>query len=79
MKEHLIHFFPFLHKDFRKLSEDEIQSEETFKELFPDEPIELYKLKAVALYQKEDNTINFVVEHKVTSKIIQKKKPNAKV
>lgn len=80
MKEHLIHFFPFLNKEFRKLSDDELQSEEVFKELFPNEDIELYKLKAIAAFQKaEENTINFEVEHKVISTIIQKKKPNAKV
>lgn len=52
MKQHLLHFFPFLKKEFRTIEENEVNSEEVFKELFPDEDIELYKLKAVAAYQK---------------------------
>ena len=50
-KEHLLHFFPFLKKEFRQIIKEEITSEETFKELFPDEVFDSYKLKAVFEYQ----------------------------
>jgi len=82
MKEHLIHYFPFLNKDFRKLSDDELQSEEVFKELFPDEPIELHKLKAIALFQKDEfGTLRVYNLSDETKKAIKniKVKPNAKI
>lgn len=52
MKKAMIHFFPFLKKEFRKLKEKEVKSEKVFKELFPDEPIDLVKLKAVYKFQQ---------------------------
>jgi len=90
MKEHLIHYFPFLNKEFRKLSDDELQSEEVFKELFPNEPIELHKLKAIALFQREefkDIAVSFKEYVKNSNDKIElqieeaklKVKPNAKV
>lgn len=42
--EHLFHFLPFLRNDYRKLTKAETTSEEVFKELFPDEEIDLSKL-----------------------------------
>jgi len=51
MKEHLIHYFPFLNKEFRKLDKKELKSEKTFKELFPDESVNLSKLTAIYKYQ----------------------------
>lgn len=54
MKENLKHYFPFLKKEFRNLEQKELKSQEVFKELFPNEPIELWKLKAIAAYQKID-------------------------
>ena len=77
MKQHLLHFFPFLKKDFRTIEESEINSEETFKELFPDEPIDLYKLKAVAAYQKS-NIQTFVVTGKAI-KSVQKLERNREI
>lgn len=87
MKEHLIHYFPFLNKEFRKLSEGELHSEEVFKELFPDEPIELHKLKAIFVYQNSNETntsyvadTNGTLEVEVTvGKNKVKAKGNAKV
>jgi len=81
MKEHLLHFFPFLHKEFRKLDEKELQSEETFKELFPNEPIELYKLRTIYVYQNADEAKVFVTaEQKETfQKLERKPKGNAKI
>lgn len=74
MKTHLKHFFPFLHKEFRKLEEKELQSEETFKELFPNEPIELWKLKTIFVYQKDD-----YVTGDDFKEVITKPKKNAKI
>jgi len=54
MKEHLLHFFPFLRTDFRKLEESELQSEETFKELFPNDVVELWKLRTIYVYQQPE-------------------------
>lgn len=79
MKEHLIHYFPFLNKEFRKLSDDELQSEETFKELFPDEPIELHKLRAIATFQRLEETYILVSSDTPNVKIEVKTKRNAKV
>lgn len=50
-KEHLLHFFPFLKKEFRQIVKEEIKSEETFKELFQNEVFDSHKLKAVYEYQ----------------------------
>ena len=51
-KEYLLHFFPFLKKEFRTLDKKEITSEETFKELFPEEKhFDSYKLKAIYEFQ----------------------------
>jgi hypothetical protein len=81
MKEHLKHFFPFLHKEFRKLEEKELQSEETFKELFPNEPIELYKLRTIYVYQNADEVKVFVTssEKQSTQKLDRKIIKNAKI
>jgi len=62
MKEHLIHFFPFLNKEFRPLKENEIRSEEVFKELFPNEPIDISKLRAVYMFQQDGNKTFEVVD-----------------
>jgi hypothetical protein len=52
-RENLRRVHPFLRKDFRKLEESELKSEEVFKELFPnDNKIELYKLHAIYVLQK---------------------------
>jgi hypothetical protein len=52
-RENLRRIHPFLRKDFRKLEEGELKSEEVFKELFPnDNKIELYKLHAIYVLQK---------------------------
>lgn len=52
MKEHLLHYFPFLKKEFRQIEKKELKSEKTFKELFPDEVVDFSKLKAIFEYQK---------------------------
>ena len=64
MREHLLHYFPFLKKEFRELEKSDIDNETTFKELFPDEEIDLSKLKAIALYQKQSNILYTVVVEK---------------
>jgi len=51
MKEHLLHFFPFLRTEFRKLDKKELKSEKTFKELFPNESIDFSKLRTLYKYQ----------------------------
>lgn len=51
MKEHLIHFFPFLNREFRKLDKKELKSEKTFKELFPNEETDFSKLRTLYKYQ----------------------------
>jgi hypothetical protein len=51
MKSNLREVHPFLNKKFRTVYHDEIKSETVFKELFPNEPIELYKLDAIWKYQ----------------------------
>lgn len=54
-KEHLIHFFPFLSKKYRKLEISEITSEKTFTELFPDDKVIDYsKLNAIYHFQQID-------------------------
>jgi len=50
-KEHLIHFFPFLKKDFRKITKKELNNKETFNELFPNEDFDKTKLKAIFKFQ----------------------------
>lgn len=50
-KEHLFHFLPFLRNDYRKLTKTETTSEEVFKELFPDEEIDLSKLEQIYAFQ----------------------------
>lgn len=61
MKEHLLHFFPFLHKEFRKLKESELQNKETFKEFFPNEPVELWKLRTIYVFQNLENELKVFV------------------
>lgn len=50
-KEHFKRVLPFLRKEYRTISEKECKSEDVFKELFPDEVIDLTKLKAVYVFQ----------------------------
>ena len=70
-REYLLHFFPFLKKEFRRLDVSEITSEEVFKELFGNEKVDLSKLKAIYEFQNIDPEIVF------TDK--PKKKRNGKV
>ena len=51
-KEHLKRFFPFLNREFRIIEAKELESEETFKELFGEEILELNKLRVIFEYQK---------------------------
>lgn len=51
-KEHLKRFFPFLSKEFRTIEAEELESEETFKELFGEEILDLNKLRVIFEYQK---------------------------
>lgn len=52
-RDHLRRVHPFLRKEYRKLEESELNSEEVFKELFPeDKTVELYKLSAIYAIQK---------------------------
>lgn len=71
-REHLLHFFPFLKKEFRRLDKKEIKNEETFVELFGKEKVDFSKLRAVYEFQKTD------VE-KLVEEIKPKKKRNGKV
>lgn len=56
-KEHLINFFPFLVKEFRRLEKKEITNESVFKELFPGEEVKFSKLNAVYQFQLLDKKI----------------------
>jgi len=80
MKEHLLHFFPFLKTEFRKLEESELQSEETFKELFPNDVVELWKLRTIYVYQQPELKV-FVTssEKQSTQKLDRKIIKNAKI
>jgi len=71
-REHLLHFFPFLKKEFRRLDKKELKNEETFIELFGKEKVDFSKLRAVYEFQKTD------VE-KLVEEIKPKKKRNGKV
>jgi len=71
-REHLLHFFPFLKKEFRRLDKKELKNEETFVELFGKEKVDFSKLRAVYEFQKTD------VE-KLVEEIKPKKKRNGKV
>lgn len=51
-KEHLRRFFPFLNIEFRIIEAEELESEETFKELFGEETLDLNKLRVIFEYQK---------------------------
>lgn len=51
-KEHLNRFFPFLNREFREIKSDELESEETFRELFGDEQLDLNKLRVIFEFQK---------------------------
>lgn len=52
-REHLRRVHPFLKNSFRKLDESELNSEEVFRELFPeDKTVEFYKLRAIYAIQR---------------------------
>lgn len=52
VKDALVRVHPFLRNEYRTLKADELDSKEVHKELFPsDKIVELYKLKAVYVYQ----------------------------
>ena len=49
----LKNYFPFLKNEFREIKKNEIESEEVFKELFPDnDNIDFGLLKAIYQYQE---------------------------
>ena len=75
-KEHLLHYFPFLKKEFRQIAKEEINSEETFKELFPNEVYDSSKLKAVYEYQNCKPFTYYVSEEQI--KPAQSLKPKVK-
>tara|TARA_R110000744_G_scaffold121116_2_gene225528 strand:+ start:247 stop:477 length:231 start_codon:yes stop_codon:yes gene_type:complete len=53
IRENLRRVHSFLRKDFRIVEESELNSEEVFKELFPeDKTVQLYKLRAIYEIQK---------------------------
>lgn len=53
VKDMLRNVHPFLKKAYRPLELKETKKEEVFKELFGEnEPVELYKLRAIYEYQK---------------------------
>ena len=56
--EHLFHFLPFLKNEYRKITKEELNSEETFKELFPEEEIDLNKLEQIFEFQKVEKRKN---------------------
>lgn len=63
MKEHLLHFFPFLKKEFRTITLKEAGDKKVFAELFPNDELDLSKLKAVYLFQQESkNTITVKID-----------------
>lgn len=51
MKSNLREVHPFLNRKFRTVYKDEIKSKEVFAELFPNEPLQLFKLEAIWKYQ----------------------------
>lgn len=51
MKGILRQVHPFLNTKFRTLYQDELKSKEVFAELFPNEPIALFKLEVIWIYQ----------------------------
>ena len=51
MKNLLRLFHPFLNEKFRTIYADELKSEELFKELFPNEEVQLWKLETIWKYQ----------------------------
>ena len=51
-KQHFINLFPFLRKEFRALKSNELKSEKVFSELFPNEPIDLSKLRTIKKFQE---------------------------
>lgn len=52
MKKIFIYFHPFLKKEFRNLKKYETKKVAVFRELFPDEPIDLTKLVAIYRFQQ---------------------------
>lgn len=63
--EHLFHFLPFLRNEYRLLKKEELNSEETFKELFPGEEIDLTKLEQIFEFQKvESQTLDLISKRK---------------
>lgn len=80
IKEHLLHFFPFLKKEFRTLDKKEITSEEIFKELFPEEKhFDSYKLKAIYEFQNCKDVKQYVVQNPEFVVATKKVKKNGKV
>lgn len=51
-KQHFINLFPFLRKEFPQLKSNQLKSESFFKELFPNEPIDLSKLRTIKKFQE---------------------------
>jgi hypothetical protein len=52
-KDFLKKYHPFLKKEFRPLDKSELNSDEVFNELFPNEDkVELFKLRAIYEFQK---------------------------
>lgn len=51
-KQHFINLFPFLRKEFRILRIHELKKDSVFEELFPNEPIDLSKLRTIKKFQE---------------------------
>ena len=51
-QQHFINLFPFLRKEFRTLKANELKKDSVFEELFPNEPIDLSKLRTIKKFQE---------------------------
>lgn len=60
-KENLRNYHRFLNDEFPIVLKKDTDSEKLFKELFPNEPVSLWKLEAIFEYQKADEVK--VVKH----------------
>ena len=51
-KDHFKRVLPFLRKNYRTITEKETKSNEVFSELFPNENVDLSKLRAIFKFQQ---------------------------
>ena len=77
IKDNLRAVHPFLNETFRTIEKSEMKSEKVFKELFPNDPVDFYKLEAIYLFQNSEvnvaSTIKKIADEHIQIKIVTSK------